>query len=165
MPVISSEKQLAILSTGVILFVTKNLRDGQVIYDFAKGLQGMNDTISWTEQGKKTSKLVCQKFSQVVANLHREISFDHVDFIPYAPGKNYTPKGNLFNMFTRFKARLIDTEDFSPIEPLLAHLRNVLAAGCNDLFEYLANWLAHIMQKPREKLGTAIIFQAEQGLW
>jgi hypothetical protein len=39
----------------------------------------------------------------------------------------------------------------------------VLATKCENLFDYLANWLVHIVQKPCKKIGTAIVFQAEQG--
>jgi hypothetical protein len=159
---ISSEKQSDRLLTGAILFTSRRITGmARLFMILPRGCE--DDTISWTESGKKTSKLVCQKFSQVVANLYCKISFDCIDFIPYAPDENYTSKGYLFNIFTRFKALLIDTENFSPIEPLLAHLHDVLVAGRNDLFEYLANWLAQIIQKLQEKLGTAIVFQAEQG--
>ncbi len=129
-------------------------------------MRGLNDLISWTKKTETekgvTEKVVNIKFGKFVADMHKEISFDHVNFIPFAPDE-HLPADKIFNTFTGFKAKPVDTDNFEPIESIIAHLRDVLAAGQANLFEYLANWLAHIIQKPREKIGTAIVFQSEQG--
>jgi hypothetical protein len=46
-----------IINGGNLFYITKNLLDSQVIYDFAKGLQGMNDTISCTKNLTEPPKI------------------------------------------------------------------------------------------------------------
>lgn len=152
-----------IINGGNPFYVTKNLKDGQIVFEFSKNLRTLTDTITWVEEANGKKKVMKESFFGIVKALHREISFDRVDFIPYAPGEKYRPEGKIFNTFTGFKAKPTMSYDFTPIQPIISHIREVLAAGNDQLFEYLANWLAHIVQKPRVKLGTAIVFQASQG--
>ena len=43
------------------------------------------------------------------------------------------------------------------------HLLTNVCDGDPDLFNYVFGWMAHIVQKPRERLGTAIVLRGQRG--
>jgi hypothetical protein len=45
----------------------------------------------------------------------------------------------------------------------LAHIFDVLCDGDEDLFDYVEQWLANMIQTPEDKPGTALSFQGGQG--
>jgi hypothetical protein len=45
----------------------------------------------------------------------------------------------------------------------LEHIRDVLCDGDEDLFDYVIQWLANMIQTPQDKPGTALSFQGGQG--
>jgi hypothetical protein len=70
-----------------------------------------------------------------------------------------TPPSDCFNLFTDFDCEA-NNGDISVPQSILRLVVN------NDekVFEYIENWLAHLIQKPFEKPGTAIIVSGEQGV-
>lgn len=46
---------------------------------------------------------------------------------------------------------------------ILRHIREVICSGVEHDFDYLIRWLAHILQKPAEKPGVAIVLRGEKG--
>jgi len=46
---------------------------------------------------------------------------------------------------------------------LKEHIRLVLCRGNQEHFEYLLNWLAHVLQKPWEKPGVAVVVKGKKG--
>ena len=46
----------------------------------------------------------------------------------------------------------------------LAHLRDNVCQGDEELFAWLIGWFAHIVQKPSEKIGTALVLRGKQGV-
>lgn len=46
---------------------------------------------------------------------------------------------------------------------ILAHMRDVICSGNTEHFDYLIRWLAHLIQKPGEKPGVAVILQGLEG--
>lgn len=46
---------------------------------------------------------------------------------------------------------------------ILEHLQNVWCRGNKEHFEYLMMWFAHMVQKPEEKPGVAVVIKGEKG--
>jgi hypothetical protein len=70
--------------------------------------------------------------------------------------KQSTPKDK-FNIFTNFKCKAIEG-DISVMKDLMW-----LLSGKNEKqFEYVENYFAHMIQKPYEKPGIAIVFYSER---
>jgi hypothetical protein len=53
--------------------------------------------------------------------------------------------------------------DMIQIDLLLKHINEVLADNDPAVAEYILNWLAHLVQKPYKKIGTALVFRSDQG--
>ena len=49
------------------------------------------------------------------------------------------------------------------IKPYLKLVRDYICVGNHTHFNYLMNWLAHMVQKPEEKPGVAVVLQGGQG--
>lgn len=150
-----------IIKGGRPFYMTKNLVNGQVLYDHGNP-HLLDDLVTWREETEKDEKTRQARFGTFVFELHREIAFDRVDFQPYAPGESRDYNG-IFNLFTEWKAKPLNEVDTEMIQPIISHMQEVLTDKNAEMFEYFANWLAHIVQKPRVKIGTALVFQSEQG--
>lgn len=72
------------------------------------------------------------------------------------------PEDDIFNIW---KGMRISTENASTFqvdecEPLLDHIKNRWCNGVDDDFEYVMNWLAHLIQKPWIKMGVVICLRS-----
>ena len=63
-----------------------------------------------------------------------------------------------FNLWTGFKAKLVDNIDMEKVNPILKHIKIVLANDEDDIYNHLMAWLAHMIQKPWDKTRIAPIF-------
>lgn len=86
--------------------------------------------------------------------------YDDVGFYPH-PAK---PVPNHFNLFRGFRAERMPRIEDASCALYLDHIRNVICAGDDRLYQYVMAWLAHLIQKPGdEKPGTAIAIRGPQG--
>jgi putative DNA primase/helicase len=79
--------------------------------------------------------------------------------IDFAPNSN---KKNIFNLFNGFNYQ-DENKDYNidNIKPLLDHIKYL----CNDeedVYEYILNWISHIVQKPERKTETALVFYSHK---
>ena len=76
--------------------------------------------------------------------------------IVFAPGREIP---NHFNLWRGFgvEPRPGDCSKF------LAHLRDNVCRGDEDLFNWLVGWLAQIVQQPDKKMGTSVVIRGKQG--
>lgn len=69
------------------------------------------------------------------------------------------------NLFTGFKADNIllrEDADYSKIEIILNHLKDVYCAGVQEHYEYLLKWLAKIISDPENRPQVALVFYNEE---
>ena len=59
--------------------------------------------------------------------------------------------------------RTLTDADLLELEPILAHIRDVLCAGVSEDFNNLMAWLAHVVQDPAEKTGWCPVIISDQG--
>jgi hypothetical protein len=79
------------------------------------------------------------------------------DGIAFHPG--VSDVGRHFNLFQGWGVKPV-AGDCSLV---LAHLRDVISGGDEGMFDYIVQWLANIVQQPREKPGTALALGSGQG--
>lgn len=74
----------------------------------------------------------------------------------FAPGREMS---NYFNLWRGFSVgpRPGDCSKF------LAHLRDNVCRGDEELFSWVVGWFAHIVQYPDKKVGTALVLRGKQG--
>ena len=70
---------------------------------------------------------------------------------------------NAINLFTGYKAKLLDAVDIQYIEPILNHIKVVLANNDENVYEYILDWLAAFLQmRNGRKLGTVLVLYSEE---
>ena len=91
------------------------------------------------------------------------LSYSKEDFQPYL---KYTPSG-IFNMFTglkhAFRGGELTLKGLKGLEAFNKHILEVWAAGNQDHAAYIFGWLAHIIQRPTERMGIALLLKSRQG--
>jgi len=75
----------------------------------------------------------------------------------------FAPQGapsDFYNLFRGFSVEPIEGD----CTLYLQHLRDNICRGHDGYYEYLLNWMAHMIQRPGELPGTAIVFRGPQGV-
>jgi hypothetical protein len=73
------------------------------------------------------------------------------------------PVDNVFNLFTGF-AQKYDTEfvvDAAAYQLITDHIYNIWCKKDEAVYNYVMNWLAHLVQKPNVKISTAILLKSQ----
>lgn len=149
---------------GNSLYVTKSYKNGEISYNYVKGFPHLkyieypNVNHNPLDQNSKPTADV--KMAAVIESINTEIAYSRVDFIPYFTVR---PTDNVFNLFTGF-AHKFDPE-FVPqpvsYQLITDHIRNIWCSKDETIFEYVMNWLAHLVQRPDVKIGTAILLKSQ----
>jgi len=84
-----------------------------------------------------------------------------VEDIKFEP--NLTPTKNIINLFTGWKAKKVEQVDMEKITPVFRHIKKIFCSGNQECYHYMVKWMAHLIQKPRDKVPVGIILQSEQG--
>lgn len=104
------------------------------------------------------------KFENIIKNNLEYIKCETREFIPYPDKNPIIPEINIYNTFNGFNYKY--DENFkineNKIKYILHHVRKVLAADNKKSYEYLLNWMAHIVKNPRKKTGVCNVFISEQ---
>jgi hypothetical protein len=82
------------------------------------------------------------------------LTYENLCFLP----KLVAPP-NQYNIFKEFPIQS-EQGDISTIQSIL----KLITGNETHVFEYVEKWVAHILQKPAEKTGVAIVVQGEQGI-
>ncbi|KAH7814946.1 putative Poxvirus D5 protein [Monocercomonoides exilis] len=77
---------------------------------------------------------------------------------------NAKDTANEFSIFQGFKYNLREHVDMETISMFLDFVREVIADSNNDVYEYVINWIANIVQHPGIKNETALILKGIQGI-
>lgn len=82
------------------------------------------------------------------------------DGVVFEPGDD-ADAGKAYNLWQGFSVAPDPTGD---PEPWIEHVRENVCGGSEDLFAWVAGWFAHMLQRPRERIGTALALRGGQGV-
>jgi len=151
MPNAPIEDRTRILSIDA--FRAYHLNKGSTVRSLAR-----DDSGEWVE---KTSFV---KWAPTwLASKHRH-TFDGIEFFPDRDNAPGTP--GYFNLWRGFSCK----PDRDPPDARAKkysvfrdHLLTNVCDGNKAYFEWLFAWCAHILQRPRERIGTAVVFRGKMG--
>lgn len=89
---------------------------------------------------------------------HRR-TFDGIEFFPNPDGAGHTP--GYLNLYRGFSVRPRAKDGGWSI--LRDHMLNNVCQGDEALFRWYFGWFAHLFQKPRERIGTALVMRGRMG--
>lgn len=162
-----------ISNSGNGFYVTKNYKNKDEHYEILKNLNNDAFKIVFTSfeihQETKEKIPITIKLTDVINNMRDEITYDYLDFVPYSPlqiknNPDYLEEHKYnFNIFSGFKAKhmwVLNNDHIKKIEPILSHIKNIICKGDILSYEYLINWLAHLIQFPDIKIGVMIVLKS-----
>ena len=112
-----------------------------------------NDFYNWKVSGQRVSLIdIVRLFPQYVPR------YTNYDFYP--DGKNVfgeTCPPSILNIWSGFKASILDEFDMNKIEPILSHLKYMWADGDESIYEYFLDYFASIIQYPWKRTQVLIL--------
>lgn len=95
-------------------------------------------------------------------------------YMVYASGKNknclsykgmrfYSTNQQIFSYFRGYDYKELDDYDEDVISFYLNHIRENIANGNEELYNYILNWISYILQNPEGKTGSCLVITGEQG--
>ncbi|MHC2282148.1 hypothetical protein ACVME8_008791 [Bradyrhizobium diazoefficiens] len=84
--------------------------------------------------------------------------YEGVEYFPNPDGANGTP--NYLNLWRGFS---VDPSSEGSCERYKEHLRVNVCAENEEHYRYLWGWMAHLIQKPRERPGIAVVLRGQKG--
>lgn len=148
-----------IVNGGDSFYITKNLENGEQVFKCIKEFTMRDELAIRGTDGKVKGR----KFRDIIVDTHKEISYDGMEFIPFLrEPSNSTHTSKIFNTFAGYRHAYDPafTADETKFDLILRHIREV---WCNDdatLYEYVLNWMAHLVQNPTRKMNVAILLKS-----
>lgn len=75
----------------------------------------------------------------------------------------YDPDPDAYSYFHGYDYKELDDYDEDIISPFLNHIRENIANGNEELYNYILNWVSYILQNPVGKTGSCLVITGEQG--
>ena len=82
-------------------------------------------------------------------------------------GVTFAPEGapaSHYNLWRGFAVEPALARCDSAFSYFMEHMRENVCGGDGDLFEWVAGWIAHLVQRPHQKLGTSLVLRGAQGV-
>lgn len=140
----------AIARVGAKTVVMDFLDDGRVEYGDATGLH-----VFYENDRKPNSEGKLEPISKIWAR--------HTSRRSYPKGIVFLPNQEVKGAFNLWQGWSVDSDGTKSCQRLLDHLLEVVCSGNYDHYKYLLGWLAHMVQRPEEKPGVAIVIKGKKG--
>lgn len=114
---------------------------------------------SYTEVGSDDGKVNGMTWAKRWLAHRRRRQFAGIEFFPNPDGAEGTP--GYLNLWQGFSIEPRQKEDGWSI--LRDHLFNNVCDGDDALFRWVFGWFAHMVQRPRERVGTALVMRGKMG--
>jgi len=154
-----------IFNGGDSFWITINVYNNEIKYNFIKDLSTFNKKFvtyknpNFNVDNISSKPWIKKSFTNNLEEMSHELQYERIDFIP--AHKNID--SGTFNLFTLFKAKKTYIEiDEKKIDKILWHIKYIRCKNNDNLYNYIINWLAYLMQYPHKKIGVAILLKSEQ---
>lgn len=81
----------------------------------------------------------------------------------YRGGLVFNPKGAPADAYNIWRGWAVQPDPNASCDLFLAHVRDVICAGSEREFRWLLGWMAHLVQHPEQKPGTAVVLRGDKG--
>jgi hypothetical protein len=115
------------------------------------------------KNGKSRSVLIDKKLTSIIES---EISFLYEKYYikPYHPFENNENTDKRFkNLFSPMIAKYLKNYDITKINPILIHIKKVLANNNEYHYKWIMSWLHQIIRTPWKKTDKCIVLNGKQG--
>ncbi|MGX1101361.1 DUF5906 domain-containing protein [Amorphus sp. MBR-141] len=157
-------EEYAVVLVGSRCMILREFADGapherlQLLSTEAFGAWNAN-RVEYARNGKGEWKAV-PKASMWLRDLHRR-QYSGIVFEPDPEGPDAAAPPGTYNLWRGFEVER--DRDGGDCSAFLDHLLERVCRGSEELFHYLTAWFAHMVQRPRERIGTALVIRGGQG--
>jgi hypothetical protein len=88
---------------------------------------------------------------------------EHKNRKSYPNGIVFAPAGGPAGAYNHWKGFAVEPDAASNCPLFLAHLRDVICSGDDTAAAWVLRWFAHMIQRPGEKPGTALVLRGRKG--
>lgn len=81
----------------------------------------------------------------------------------YLGGLVFNPKGAPADAYNIWRGWAVQPDPNASCDLFLAHVRDVICAGSEREYRWLLGWMAHLVQHPEQKPGTAVVLRGDKG--
>lgn len=82
----------------------------------------------------------------------------------YPGGVTFAPQGGPVGKLNTWRGWAIEPDPAGSCALILNHVREVVCSGNADHAAYVIGWLAHMIQRPEEKPGVALVLKGKKGV-
>ncbi len=82
----------------------------------------------------------------------------HIDGLAF-----HNDNPNVFSYFRGYEYSVLESVKMELIQPFLNHIREVIANGNTEVYEYILTWIASVLQTPSYKTQVALVLLGKQG--
>ena len=143
--------------------------DGARMTYLVKDYDGIRDTTTLVSvDSKEFNKLM----KSVYVGRIEEKDVNALMIYEAGQNKNYLMKSgmrffderdDIYSYFRGYEYEVLNEVDESVIEGYLKHVHDVICNEDEELYEYVLNWFAYIVQNPCGKTGTVLLLTGKQG--
>jgi len=157
-------EEYAVVLIGSRCMILREFPDGaphermQLLSTEAFGAWNAN-RIEYVQNGKGEWKAV-PKASMWLRDVDRR-QYSGIVFEPDPGGPDVAAPAGTFNLWRGFEMER--NREGGDCSAFLDHLLERVCQGSEELFHYLTAWFAHMVQRPRERIGTALVIRGGQG--
>jgi hypothetical protein len=113
----------------------------------------------FTEIIGNDGKIKANTWAQAWLGNHDRRDYDGIEFFPSATGEKGTP--GYLNLWQGFSVQPIEKENGYSI--FRDHLLTNACHGNPVLYDWVFGWFAHMMQYPRDRVGTSLVLRGKMG--
>jgi hypothetical protein len=142
-----NKKHAVTFLQGKCVIITEN-KDGTTSYGTPAELH------NWYENDRVATEKATQPVSK--AWMQHKSRREYPDGVVFAPGKE---KEGYFNHWKGFD---VEPDSAGSCQMWLDHLKDIICSGNEDHYRYALGWFAHMLQKPWEKPGVAMVLRGKK---
>lgn len=133
---------------GKTVIITEH-KDGRVAFS------GVNDFNNYYENDRVSSEKSTIPVSKAwLQNKQRR---------NYPEGIVFEPKNTDPDYYNLWRGWSIEPDKSGSCELFLDHVKNIICRGDDKLYRYMIGWLAHMIQRPEDKPGVAVVYRGKKG--
>lgn len=87
----------------------------------------------------------------------------HPDRASYPNGVIFAPSGGSKGAYNHWTGFSVKPDASKSCDLFLSHMRDMICGGNDMAYQWMIRWFAHMIQKPGEKPGTAIVLKGSKG--
>ena len=155
-------REYALVTWGSKAVVTKERTDGPI--EDRTRILSLEAFRAWfanefTEVATPDGKVKAVSWAQAWLHHPDRRQYQGVEFYPNPDGAQATP--GYLNLWRGFG---VEASEAGTWDILRDHMLNNVCDGDPELFKWVFGWFAHMVQRPRERVGTALVLRGGMGV-